>query len=158
MKKVSLFLLSFVFLAATSGWGLEKGPAGPGPKTKCPVCGMFVAKYTDFLAKVTFKDSSSDYFDGSKDMFRYLLNLKKYSPRKEQADIGNLQVTDYYSLTLIDGLKAFYVFGSDVYGPMGKELIPFEKEAEARAFMKDHQGKRVLRFQEVSNTLLGSLD
>ena len=41
-------------------------------------------------------------------------------------------MTDYYSLKLSDGLKAYYVFGSNVYGPMGKELVPFKEEAEAK--------------------------
>ena len=32
--------------------------------------------------------------------------------------------------------KAFYVIGSNVYGPMGEELIPFKNEDEAKKFMK----------------------
>jgi nitrous oxide reductase accessory protein NosL len=36
-------------------------------------------------------------------------------------------------------VSAYYVLGSDIYGPMGRELIPFEKEADAKEFIKDHQ-------------------
>jgi len=157
-RRILVLVISIVFLSASFGWGLEKGPAKPGPGSKCPVCGMFVAKYPDFLAQVVFKDRTSDFFDGSKDMFKYLLNLKKYNPKQKQSDIEIVYVTDYYSLTPIDGMKAFYVHGSDVYGPMGRELIPFEKESEAKTFMKDHRGKNVLRFREITDSIIRTLD
>jgi copper chaperone NosL len=157
-KRTCIFFIAMVFLAQSAGWGLEKGPAKPGPRAKCPVCGMFVAKYPDFLTQVVFRDGSSDFFDGSKDMFKYLTNMKKYKPGKSPADIEAVYVTDYYSLAPVDGTKAFYVLGSDVFGPMGKELIPFEKEPEARAFMKDHKGKKIMKFQEINESILRTLD
>ena len=52
-------------------------------------------------------------------------------------------------MEFIDGRKAFYGSGSDTYGPMGKELIPFEKETQAQEFLKDHKGKTVLTFGEI---------
>ena len=130
----------------------------PTPRDKCPVCGMFVAKYPDFLAQIVFRDGSYAMFDGTKDMFKYYFNLKKYHPTKRMEDIDSIYVTDYYSLSLTDGHKAFYVIGSDVYGPMGKELIPFEKEADAAGFMKDHKGKAVLNFRQVTQGTIKELD
>jgi nitrous oxide reductase accessory protein NosL len=67
-------------------------------------------------------------------------------------------VTDYYGLAFVDGYKAIYVIGSDVYGPMGRELIPFEKEADAKEFMKDHKGKTLLRFKDVTMEVIKQLD
>jgi nitrous oxide reductase accessory protein NosL len=58
----------------------------------------------------------------------------------------------------IDGREAWYVLGSDVYGPMGRELIPFEKEADAKEFMKDHAGKTLIRFNDVTPDLIKGLD
>jgi copper chaperone NosL len=138
--------------------GGDRKPIKPSPKDKCPVCGMFVAKYPDFLAQILFKDGSSAFFDGTKDMFKYYLNLKKYQPSTNVSDIDGIYVTNYYDLTLTDGLAAYYVLGSDIYGPMGRELIPFEKEADAREFMKDHQGKSILRFKEITYEIVKSLD
>jgi len=66
-------------------------------------------------------------------------------------------VKDYYSLEFIDGRTAFYVMGSDVYGPMGKELVPFGREQDARQFLKDHKGKSLLRFGEVTKDVLEAL-
>ena len=150
------FLLTLILVTEIRGG--DRKPVKPSPKDKCPVCGMFVAKYTDFIAEVLFKDGSYAVFDGAKDMFKYTLNLKKYNPSKNVTDIDSIYVTDYYNLTLIDGLKAFYVVGSNVYGPMGKELIPFEKEAEAKEFMSDHSGKSLLKFKEVTPGIVKELD
>jgi len=119
---------------------------------------MFVAKYPDFLAQILFKDGSSVFFDGTKDMFKYYLNLKKYQPTRNVSDIDSIYVTNYYDLTLTDGRSAYFVLGSDVYGPMGRELIPFKKEVDANEFKKDHQGKSVLKFGEVTYEMVKSLD
>jgi copper chaperone NosL len=139
-------------------WGAERGPAKPTPKDRCPVCGMFVEKYPDFVAQIAFKDGTFEFFDGAKDMFKYYFNLSKYNPKKKRADIVSIYVTDYYALRYIDGLKAYYVLGSDIYGPMGRELIPLEREKEAREFMKDHDGKKLLRFQGITGSIIKGLD
>jgi len=41
---------------------------------------------------------------------------------------------------------------------MGKELIPFANETEAREFLKDHRGRKVLRFSEITPAVLKELD
>jgi nitrous oxide reductase accessory protein NosL len=157
MKTLIVSLLIFGLSVSSVSAG-EKKPIEPTPKDKCPVCGMFVAKYPDFLAEIIFNDGSYGVFDGSKDLFKYYLDMKSYNPAKKVSDIDSVYVTDYYSLAPIDGLKAYYVIGSDIYGPMGKELIPFEKEADAREFMKDHQGKSMVKFSEVTAPMLKEMD
>jgi copper chaperone NosL len=128
------------------------------PGDKCPVCGMFVAKYPDFVAQVVFKDNSHAFFDGVKDMMKYYLDLPKYNPSKSKADIAHILVTDYYNMKLIDGLQAFYVIGGDVYGPMGKELIPFRDEAAAKEFKADHHGTQILSFKDITPGIMKTLD
>jgi copper chaperone NosL len=144
-----------MFVFAYAG---EHRPVKPLLKDKCPVCGMFVAKYPDFVAEIIFKDSSYAVFDGVKDMLKYYFALDKYNPKKNRSDIDAIYVTDYYDLTFIDGLKAFYVIGSDVYGPMGRELIPFSSRSEAEEFRKDHQGKAVLEFNGITHNAVKGLD
>jgi copper chaperone NosL len=136
----------------------ERKPIKPSPKDKCPVCGMFVAKYPDFLAEIIFKDGSYAIFDGTKDMFKYYFNLKKYNPNKNLEDIDSIYVTDYYGLILIDGYNASYVVGSDIFGPMGRELIPFEKETDVKGFLKDHRGDSILKFKEITLEKVKRLD
>lgn len=148
-----LLTLTFSYLFAT-----EKKPIQLKEKDKCPVCGMFVAKFPDFLAEIIFNDGSYAVFDGAKDMFKYYLNLRKYNPKKNRADIYAIYVTDYYTLKLIEGKKAYYVIGSDVYGPMGKELIPFKKLSDAEEFKQDHKGKSVLIFRQINSEIIKGID
>lgn len=129
-------------------------PAG----AKCPVCGMFVAKYPDWTAAARFKDGTASYYDGPKDMFIHYFDTARYTPGKRQDDIASLAVKEYYSLVMIDARTAFFVSGSDVYGPMGSELVPFSTEKDAASFKLDHKGKRVLRFNEITRQTIQSLN
>ena len=133
-------------------------PVTPAKTDKCPVCGMFVAKYPDWLAQIIYTDGAYAFFDGAKDMFKYYFDIKKYDASRDQSGIKFIYVTDYYDMRPIDGREAWYVLGSDVYGPMGRELIPFFKEGDAKEFLKDHKGKRVIRFHEVTPELIKGLD
>jgi copper chaperone NosL len=157
-RSLLLITLWFIGTIASLSSAQDLPPAKITPADKCPVCGMFVAKYPDFVDQIVFKDGSHVFFDGIKDMMKYYFDLKKYNPAKTQADIGAILVTDYYNLTLIDGYKAWYVVGSDVYGPMGKELMPFKDEAAAKEFKIDHKGTAILSFQDITPALIKTLD
>lgn len=154
----ALPLLPPLLLAAGVVRAGAAGPVAPARADKCPVCGMFVSKYPDWTAQAIYRDGSYAVFDGVKDLFKYLFNLQTYAPGRAPADIARLYVTDYYSLTYTDAQEAFYALGSDVLGPMGRELIPFGKASEAREFMKDHKGKQLVRFGEVTAATIGALD
>lgn len=130
----------------------------PGPKDKCPVCGMFVAKYPEWTARAALKDGAQLWFDGAKDLFKFWLDPGQHLPSRSRADVQSLAVTDYYGVVRIDARAAFYVLGSDVYGPMGRELVPFAARSDAEEFKRDHRGTRILRFDEVTMELVRSLD
>ena len=148
-----LFLLAAAPLLAG-----EKIPPSPPASAKCPVCGMFVSKYPDWTGVVIFKDGSSFFFDGPKDLFKYYFAMEQYTPDRDRSRVDMFFVKDYYTLTLIDGGKAFYVVGSDVFGPMGRELVPFSSSTDADAFLKDHGGNRILQFKEISPEVLKTLE
>ena len=156
MRKRTPFLIIF-FLAAVS-FAAEVRDLAPSPKDKCPACGMFVSKFANWNARIEFKDSTYAFFDGAKCMFKYYLNVKKYHSEKDKKDIVLISVKDYYSLTSIDALRAFFVIWSDVYGPMGHEPIPFEKELDAKKFLREHKGKDILRFKDISTNIITALD
>ncbi|RXJ69692.1 hypothetical protein CRV08_03025 [Halarcobacter ebronensis] len=131
-------------------------------KEKCPVCGMFVAKYPRWAAQIYYKHGDHEHrfsFDGVKDMFKFYFNPKKWGDYPVSKDlISKILVTDYYSQNAIDATKAFYVIGSDVYGPMGHELIPFLNENDAKTFKKDHLGKKIVKFDNVKESEIYKLD
>lgn len=156
--KRALVLAVLIILMALPALADENKPVEPGRKDRCPVCGMFVAKYPDFLTQIIYKDGSRAFFDGVKDMLKYYFNLQKYQEGKEISDINSIYVKDYYSMNFIDGFKAYYVLGSNVYGPMGKELIPFEKEEDATEFMVDHAGKQLLGFTDIVQDTMAELE
>ncbi|MEJ5378292.1 MAG: nitrous oxide reductase accessory protein NosL [bacterium] len=153
---------SFIFLAI--GFFLmitpskADSPAKPSAKDKCPVCGMFVSKYPEWIALIKSKDGKSFFFDGAKDMFKFLNQPEKYVQGLGRKQLHEIYVTDYYSLEPINAMEAFYVMGSDVLGPMGRELIPFLKEEDAKEFMRDHSGKLILRFEQVTPQVIKELD
>jgi len=122
------------------------------------VCGMFVSKYPEWIATVLYKNGQAHHFDGAKDLFKYLLNMPRWAPGLRAEDIASIGVTEYYGTSRIDARKAWYVFGSDVLGPMGHDLIPLETQADAEEFLRDHQGKGILRFDAITLVRLLDLD
>lgn len=157
------------FLGALAVLPLAVGPARaaepdrltytpPGPRDLCPVCGMVVSKYPNWTATVAWRDGHRHYFDGAKDMFKFLFDLKRYAPGHQAGDIASITVTEYYDLKHIDARQAFFVIGSDVLGPMGHELVPLASRADAEEFMRDHQGRRILTYAEVDRELPYRLD
>lgn len=143
-------ILYILFLSVPLSFATDKKPVAIKKTDKCPVCGMFVSGYKNWLAEIIFIDGTYAVFDGPKDMFRYYLDLKKYNPSKKTSDIDTIYVTEYYSTELKDARKVFFVLGSDVNGPMGAELVPLASEKAAKEFMEDHKGKRFLKFNEVN--------
>lgn len=123
--------------------------------SKCPVCGMFVSKYPKWSALMEI-DGKKLYFDGVKDMMKYYIFDADFP--YDRANITTLHVTDFYTLQAINAEEAFYVINSNIYGPMGNELIPFITQQSAQNFMNDHQGKRILKFNEITSKIIMELE
>lgn len=155
IHRLAAWLLIF---SLSSVWAESLQLPAPGPKDTCPVCGMFVSLYPDWVATVVYQDGHAHHFDGAKDLFKYLLNLPKYAPDHNRDDIARIGVTEYYGLSRIDARTAWYVIGSDMLGPMGHELVPLGTEEEAKDFLRDHRGRRIVRFDDVTPLLLEQLD
>ncbi len=130
----------------------------PGPKDLCPVCGMIVSKYPNWVAVVAWKDGHAHFFDGAKDMFKFLFDLPKYAPGHKQENISSIQVTDFYNLARVDARTAFYVTGSDVLGPMGHEFVPLATRDDANDFIKEHKGRKLLTFEQIAPGMPYALD
>jgi len=130
----------------------------PSKTDKCPVCGMFVYKYPDWTAGIVFKDGHTVFFDGAKDMFKYYFDMGKYASGKTRGQIREIRVTEYYDMRWLDARSAFFVTGSDVYGPMGRELIPLASGKDAETFRKDHHGRLILTFDRVTPAVIRNLD
>lgn len=158
-EKYMSLLLAGLMLIGVTPYVLSAQTIGkPGPKDTCPVCGMFVSLYPDWTAAVASEDGTTFFFDGSKDMFKFILNPAKWAPHIENKPLVVFQVTDYYTLEAMDARTAFYVIGSEVTGPMGHEMIPLRTRDDALEFMADHKGIKLIRFDEVTPAVLEGLD
>ena len=126
-------------LAAWATLAVAQNVPKPSAKDLCPVCGMLVSKYPNWVAVVTWKDGHTHFFDGSKDMFKFLHDLPKFAPGHKKEDITGIFVTDFYNLERMDARKALFVTGSD-------------------DFLKDHKGKKIIAFDQVTPEIPVALD
>lgn len=154
--KWCLWLTAVVFLTVSASAG-ELASVEPAKDDKCPVCGMFVAKYPDWTAQIVYSGTDRLFFDGAKDLFKYYLDPSAYGGDRSGDKVQRIYVTEYYDLKPIDARNAFFVIGGDVYGPMGHELIPFSTIEGAKVFLRDHHGKRILRFDAITPEVIKPL-
>ncbi len=147
MRPIAWCLAAVLVLGAAGGGHAD--PLHPvGKEEKCPVCGMFVAKYEQWLAQIVVEDQKPLVFDGVKDMMAYYFNSEQYGGGSDLTG-AQIWVRNYYTLDYIDGRTAFYVVGSEVLGPMGDELVPFSSLKEAETFKADYNGTAILLFDEI---------
>ena len=119
-------------------------------KQKCPVCGMFLYKYPRWVSVIVYDNGKKLYFDGLKDLLKYYF--------KDPKHVAGLYTRDYYTQETIAAKDAYFVIGSDVYGPMGREFIAFKNKESARHFLMDHRGKKILPFDAIDEALVYKLD
>jgi nitrous oxide reductase accessory protein NosL len=124
----------------------------PPKDARCPVCGMFTAKYPKWTALIQTQKGEKHYFDGVKDMMKFYFDPLRFHHDKE--DFAQIEVTDYYTLQAIDAQKSYFVLGSNIYGPMGEELIPFKTQADAQHFKSAHHGKSIHTFDTIKEKFL----
>jgi nitrous oxide reductase accessory protein NosL len=122
---------------------------------KCPVCGMFVSKYPKWAASMHI-EGKKYFFDGVKDMMKYYIFDGDFL--YDRKHISQMTVSDYYTLEEIPAKEAFYVLDSDVFGPMGHELIPFKSQKSAETFKLEHNGKAIVKFDDITDKMVMSLD
>ncbi len=146
--------LCLVFLASSS-MAYAEPIHDVADDSRCQVCGMFVAKYPNWLTQIHSADGQVSLFDGVKDMMVFYFNSAKYGVQAD--DIKDIWVKDYYTLNWLDARKAFYVVGSDVHGPMGHEFVPFATEEAAQSFLKDHHGNAILTFDKITSEKVESM-
>jgi len=121
-------------------------------KSRCPVCGMFTDKYPKWAAIIEEQNHQKRYFDGVKDMMKFYFNPEQFHHKK--APIAKIWVSDYYTFEAINAKEAYFVIGSNIYGPMGEELIPFKTKADAKNFLDEHHGKKIVTFDMIQEKFL----
>jgi nitrous oxide reductase accessory protein NosL len=152
--------LSAVLLAtaivATPIYAADDYPAQQiSAQQRCPVCGMYPARYPVWAAQVVFKDRSMIALESPAELFRFLRNVKKYDVKHTVSDIARIYATDYAQHAWIDAKLAFYVQGSGAKGPMGGDLPAFVSKSAAENFAKQ-SGGNVVNFDTLASVEAGS--
>jgi len=150
----SYLLVTWVMWAVSAGvaWAGPSEFSPPGEKARCVVCGMFVEPYPAWVAEVVLEGAAPYYFDGPKDLFRYLEERDKYHPGEKVPPVAAIFVTEYYTQQHLAAEEVFFVAGSDVLGPMGHELVPVAGEQSLQTFLQDHGGNKVMVYRDMKLT------
>lgn len=153
-RLLSILLLLTVLESPLIG----RAEANESKPLRCPVCGMFVAPYPNWVSTITLASGEQLAFDGPKDMFRFMMELPSFRPDLKLEDLQQFQVTEYYSTRKVDATSVFFIAGSDVLGPMGQELVPIAGKEQAETFLQDHGGTAIMQFDGHKLNKVGGSD
>lgn len=130
-----------LFLFAACGADAE-------PPVRCELCGMRVEPGSGWRAGGSSASGATLAFDTPKCLFRY---------RHTRGAITEPWVIEYYTQARRPAAELFYVIGTDLEGPMGRDLVPVAERDAADQLLADHHGERVLAFDEVDAATVETL-
>ena len=165
MKKllIAVLLLTGVSYATTEAkpFNVEKKYFLTYDKNStCVVRHIKVYKEPKWVAKIEVRNGKTVYFSSPKSMFEFYHRPGKWFDIgvKSERDFSQIIVTDYETLKPINAETAFFVYGSTETSPAGDDLVPLATKEAAERFSKAYSGKRILKFDEVSDALIRLLN
>lgn len=120
-------------------------------KDQCPVCGMYPARYTQNKCQLVAQDKKRYYFCSMQCLSEFMKDAKKYATVEAKPFL--MWVTDYPSGSWISARTGWYVVGSKVQGPMGREAFAFDKKKQAEEFASK-EGGQVVSFAHITPDLI----
>jgi copper chaperone NosL len=115
----------------------------------CAHCGMTIADGSGFTAGATASTGAAVWFDAPKCLFRWL-------GQPAGSGATGAWVTEYFTRARTPVDDALYVLGSDIDGPMGRDVVPVAPRDRAEHFASSHGG-RVLSRSEVTPDVIEGL-
>ena len=169
MKKIfiaTLLLTALIFASADNNKTWNTKPIEPkftidfDKNTTCLVRNFKLYKDPKWVAKIEARNGKTVYFSSPKSMFEFYHRPGKWFDVgvKSERDFSKIVVTDYSSLKAIDAESAYFVYGSRAISPAGDDLVPFASEDEAKKFAKKYSGKRIMKFDKISDALIRLLN
>jgi len=162
-RDANLFSNDLCIVAPATPYDPASGRAMLAPRpipadARCPVCGMYPARFSRWATQSIFKDGAAHYFDSPLDLFVFLQGIDRYDRRYTPDDVAISFVTDVESGQLIDAEDAFFVHGSSALGPMRDADLPaFASREAADGFIRSRNG-RVLTFMQITPELIQSIN
>jgi copper chaperone NosL len=121
--------------------------------TVCVVCNMKVAKYPEHDGQILLADNSSIHFCSTQCLINYLADPGQYVDKPAASKMTWVKVFpsgDYES-----AIGLYYVVGSELFGPMGREAIPFRSKKAAEDLVSEEGGK-IVRFDELTPQMVAN--
>lgn len=119
-------------------------------RPRCAQCGMFVDLAPRWRAGALNEAGSEVSFDSPKCLLRWLASERGRGAQGPW-------VTEYYGQRHAEVSSVWWVIGSDVEGPMGRDLVPLDSEQAAQRFLTEHHGAKVLRRDDIRADVLRDL-
>lgn len=129
-------LLSLLVLTGCGGDDADE-------RVRCATCGMVVPEDSGWRA-----GGEGLAFDAPKCLFRRV---------HREGPVEGAWVIEYYSQERAPAGELFYVIGSDLESPMGRDLVPVRGREAAERLREDHHGESVLSFDEVTAEIVEAL-
>jgi len=125
-------------------------------ETKCLVRHLELYKNPKWASKIELKNGKKVFFSSPKSMFEFYHRPGKWFDVgvKSEKDFKDIIVTDYITMKPINAKDAFYIYGSRAISPAGDDLVAILDEYKAKKFALEHSGKRVMKFNEISDALI----
>lgn len=154
------FCVASPALAHDPASGLAPEAPRPVPAdTRCPVCGMYPARYPRWAAQVIYRDHHAHFFDSPVDLLQFLGEVGRHRSGFGRQDILSIWVTDARSERpeWLPAERAWFVHGSSVRGPMRTPDLPaFASREQAKDFARE-RGGQPLGLGDINPDILRSL-
>ncbi len=156
-----------MFITITLGFGTNLLPIAEKTyvmdftkETRCLVRNLHVYKDPKWVGKIVLTNGKKMFFSSPKSLIEFYLRPGKWFDIgvKSEKDFKDIIVTDYLTLKPINAKEAFYIYGSRAISPAGDDLVAIENERDAKIFSANYSGKRVFRFNEISDALIRLID
>lgn len=143
MRRQSFLLLTLVTLI-----GCGESAEAPRSDERCDLCGMRIEATSEWRAGGASADGEELHFDAPKCLFRYHLT---------RGGVQRPWVIEHYSQEHADAEALLYVTGTELYSPMGSDLVPVRGREAAEGLRIDHHGDAIHTFGEVTEPVIEPL-
>ncbi|WP_324170750.1 nitrous oxide reductase accessory protein NosL [Sulfurimonas sp.] len=129
-------------------------------ESDCLVRHIKVYKEPKWVSKIELVNGKVLFFSSPKSMIEFYHQPGKWFDVgvKSESDFKDILVTDFSTLKPINAKGAFFVYGANVISPAGDDLPAFATYASAEKYFKEHNGKRIMHFKDISDALIRLLN
>ncbi len=128
--------------------------------SECLVRHLKVYKDPKWVSKIELSNGKILFFSSPKSMIEFYQQPGKWFDIgvKSESDFKDILVTDFITLKPINAKGAFYVYGGNITSPAGDDLPAFSTYESADKYSKEHKGKRIMNFKDISDALIRLLN